>query len=170
MLDVRLVANDPKRQEEGTGQEREAGAPPKEAIQAMIVRAVITVLCGVGLYTSLFMLDKYGRAARGELREPSVVQSPRAHLLGIPNTLLGALYYPLLAIGIWLLPWPWAAVLLVAALAAALMSAFLAYSLLFITRSSCPYCWASHVANWALLVLCIHLFAADILSMGGRFW
>ena len=60
----------------------------------MIVRVVITVLCGVGLYTSLFMLRKSIRAARGEIRGPSVVKTPRAHLFGVPNSLLGSLYYP----------------------------------------------------------------------------
>jgi hypothetical protein len=28
----------------------------------------------------------------------------------------------------------------------------LAYSLLFVTRMPCVYCWTSHVVNWALAV------------------
>jgi uncharacterized membrane protein len=131
----------------------------------MIVRAVITVLCGVGLYTSLFMLAKSRRAARGELRGPSVVTTPRAQLFGVPNALLGALYYPILAIAVWFAASPLAALaLLLAAFAAAAVSAVLAYSLLFVTRRGCPYCWASHVTNWALLTLCGWLFVPDILS------
>lgn len=125
----------------------------------MIVRVVITVLCGVGLYTSLFMLRKSIRAARGEIRGPSVVKSPRAHLFGVPNSLLGSLYYPAVAVTVWLVRSPLAAVvLLLVVLSAAATSAVLAYSLLFITRRECPFCWTSHAINWALLVLYGWLF------------
>jgi uncharacterized membrane protein len=132
----------------------------------MLVRAIITVLCGVGLYASLFMLAKTRRHERGQLSEPSVVQTPRARLYGgVPNALLGAIYYPVLAVAIWLIRRPpLTLVVLAAALVAALTSLVLAYSLLFVTRRPCPYCWASHVVNWALLVLCSWLFAPAILS------
>ena len=61
-------------------------------------KAVITLLCGVGLYASLFMLAKTRRAERGELAEASVVQTPRARLYGgASNALLGAVYYPAVA-------------------------------------------------------------------------
>src|SRR5580692_3223355 len=125
----------------------------------MIVRVVITVLCGVGLYTSLFMLRKSIRAARGEIRGPSVVKSPRAHLFGVPNSLLGSLYYPAVAVTAWLVRSPLAAVvLLLVVLAAAATSVVLAYSLLFITRRECPFCWTSHAINWTLLALYGWLF------------
>jgi uncharacterized membrane protein len=125
----------------------------------MIVRAVITVLCGVGLYTSLFMLRKSIRAARGEIRGPSVVKSPRAHLFGVPNSLLGSLYYPAVAVTVWLVRSPLAAVvLLLVVLSAAATSVVLAYSLLFITRRECPFCWTSHAINWTLLALYGWLF------------
>jgi uncharacterized membrane protein len=125
----------------------------------MIVRVVITVLCGVGLYTSLFMLRKSIRAARGEIRGPSVVKSPRAHLFGVPNSLLGSLYYPAVAVTVWLVRSPLAAVvLLLVVLSAAATSVVLAYSLLFITRRECPFCWTSHAINWTLLALYGWLF------------
>jgi uncharacterized membrane protein len=121
----------------------------------MLVRGIITVLCGVGLYTSLFMLAKSRRAARGELPGPSVVKTPRAHLYGVPNALLGAIYNPALAAAIWLVH---GRVALLAVLAgvlfAALTSAVLAYSLLFVTRRQCPYCWTAHAVNWSILLLC----------------
>ena len=82
-------------------QQREGGAPAKKMLQAMVIRVVITLLCGVGLYASLFMLNKSRRAARGELTGPSVVKTPRAHLFGVPNSLLGALYYTALAVAVW---------------------------------------------------------------------
>jgi hypothetical protein len=40
-----------------------------------------------------------------------------------------------------------------AALIAALTSAVLGYSLLFVTRRACPYCWTGHGVNGALLIL-----------------
>jgi uncharacterized membrane protein len=118
----------------------------------MALRAIVTVLCGVGLYASVIMLRKAGAAARGTLIEPSVVQTPRARLFGgVPNALIGAFYYPALAIAIWLASSRADfTVLLAAASAAAAVSAVLAYSLLFVTRMPCIYCWTSHVVNWSL--------------------
>lgn len=133
----------------------------------MVVRAVITVLSGVALYASLFMLNKSRRAARGEVKGPSVVKTPRAHLFGVPNSLLGSLYYPSLAVAVWLVHGPVAEIVLLAAvLAAAATSLYLAYSLIYLTRRECPYCWASHVVNWCLLALCGWLFLPDVLNRG----
>ena len=127
----------------------------------MVLRIAITLLCGVGLYIAIFMLNKAQRAARGLLSEPSVVETPRARLLGPNNSLLGTLFYPVLAVLVWA-AWAtgWMPVLdlalIVAALAAA-MSAVLAYSLLFITKMPCPFCWTAHVTNWLLLMLVLAL-------------
>jgi uncharacterized membrane protein len=133
----------------------------------MAIRAIITLLCGVGLYASLFMLNKSRRAARGELEGPSVVESPRAHLFGVPNSLLGAIYYPAVVLGVWFLQERVAeALLLSAVLLAAATSLALAYSLLFVTRRPCPYCWASHIVDWALVPLCGWIFLPGILSRG----
>jgi uncharacterized membrane protein len=126
----------------------------------MALRAIITILCGVGLYASLFMLRKGTAAARGELTEPSVVQTPRARLFGgVPNALFGALYYPALALAIWLpLSHRALALLLVPVLAAAATSVALAYSLLFVTRMPCKFCWTSHAINWSLAVCTAFVF------------
>lgn len=133
----------------------------------MVIRGVITLLCGVALYTSLFMLDKTRRAARGEVAGPSVVKTPRAHLFGVPNSLLGSLYYPAVAVAVWLVRGPAAEIVLLAAmLAAAATSLYLAYSLLYVTRRSCPYCWTAHAVNWLLLLLGCGLFLPDILNRG----
>ncbi len=128
----------------------------------MALRAIITMLCGVGLYASLFMLRKGTAASRGELIEPSVVQTPRARLLGgVPNALFGAAYYPALAIAIWFAHSHLALVLLlVPVLAAAAVSVVLAYSLLFVTRMPCKFCWTSHAVNW-MLALFVALLAAQ---------
>jgi uncharacterized membrane protein len=108
----------------------------------------------VGLYASLFMLRKTQRAQRGGLDEPSVVTEPHARLFGgIPNALIGSVYYPSLAAAVWIgqtlaVPrWP----IVFAVVAAAATSAFLAYSLVFVTKRECRYCWTSHLVNALLL-------------------
>ena len=121
----------------------------------MLLRIVITVLCGVGLYASLFMLAKTRRAELGLLEEPSVVQRPAARLYGgVPNALLGCIYYPALAIAVCFGGGQIVSliVLIIAGFAAA-TSAVLAYSLLFITKRPCPYCWTSHAVNWILVTI-----------------
>ncbi|HTX59160.1 MAG TPA: vitamin K epoxide reductase family protein [Verrucomicrobiae bacterium] len=132
---------------------------------------MITVLCGVGLYASLFMLAKTRRAEQGRLLEASVVQTPRARLYGVSNALLGAVYYPAVALGIWLLRAPWALVsLLIIVGFAALTSLVLAYSLLFVTRRPCPYCWTAHAINWSLAALCFCLIKNIILFGASNSW
>lgn len=137
-----------------------------------ILEVAITVLCGVGLYASLFMLAKTRRAERGLLAEPSVVQSPRARLYGgVSNAAVGAIYYLALAVAVWLVRSPaGAAVVLVAVGFAAITSVVLAYSLLFVTRRSCPYCWMGHAINWSLAILTPWLVKSIILSATTVFW
>lgn len=124
----------------------------------LALRIGIITLCVVGLYVSYFMLRKYVMAARGELEGPSVVMSPRAKLGRVPNAQSGLLYYSLmLAVTPFLSPAHplvmYAA--LAGAVAASLTSLYLAYSLLFVTRMSCGYCWVGHAVNWSLLALMI---------------
>jgi uncharacterized membrane protein len=119
----------------------------------LLLNSCITALCATGAYASVFMLRKTVVAARGGLREPSIVQTPRARLFaGLPNALFGCAYYLALATVVWCCPTPaarWAA--LAAAIAAGVTSLYLAYTLTFVTRHSCPYCWTAHVVNWLLL-------------------
>ena len=123
----------------------------------MPVAVVVTMLCGVGLYASIFMLRKTIRADRGLLDEPSVVETPRARLFGgIPNAALGIPYYLIAGAGVWFgSPHALALLLALAAFAAAVTSVILAYSLLYVTRMSCTYCWTSHAVNWILAVMLI---------------
>jgi uncharacterized membrane protein len=123
----------------------------------MIIRLTMLVLCGIGLYASAFMARKAGRAARGELTEASVVQTPAARAVGgVQNAAIGLVYYAAFILTLPFLQVPlvwWLA--LGAAAAAAAFSAYLAYSLLFVTRMPCKFCWTGHVTNWALLALAI---------------
>jgi len=119
----------------------------------LALKIIITVLCALGLYASVFMFRKARLAEAGGLEEPSVVQQPAARLFaGLPNSLFGLFYYLALGIFIWLAPQLCAALLAAAALAA-LTSVYLAYSLLFRTRMPCPFCWTSHAINWTLVLL-----------------
>ena len=124
----------------------------------MNVHVTVVLLCAVGLYASAFMWLKARRDSRGQLAEPSVVQSGRARTFGgTPNAAIGFAYYAALAIATFLFAVPaiwWLA--LTAAAGAAAFSVYLAYSLLFVTRMPCVYCWASHAVNWALLALVLY--------------
>ncbi len=74
-------------------------------------------------------------------------RTPRAALLGVPNALLAAAFYPLLALGLttgWGLP-----ILLGGASLALAMSVFLAWGLLR-RNLECRICWAGHWANFAI--------------------
>lgn len=137
-----------------------------------ILEVAITLLCGVGLYASLFMLGKGRRADRGQLAEPSVVQTPRARLYGgVPNAALGVAYYIALATAVWLVRSTAGAIVVLLAVAfAAITSLVLAYSLLFVTKRACAYCWTSHAVNWLLALLAPTLFKTIILSFVLYFW
>jgi uncharacterized membrane protein len=123
----------------------------------MPVAVIVTILCAVGLYASVFMLRKTIRAGRGALAEASVVETPRARLFGgIPNAAFGIPYYLLAGIGVWIQePRALAFAVAFASVLAAATSVFLAYSLLYVTRMPCKYCWTSHAINWILAVLLI---------------
>jgi uncharacterized membrane protein len=117
--------------------------------------ALVVVLAAVGLYVSAHMQAKSAAAARGEIRGASVVKTRRAHLFGhVPNSVFGLAYYLCAAIAAFFQTVAWVHVLtLIAAAFAAATSLYLAYSLLFVTRRPCAYCWTAHAVNWALLAV-----------------
>ena len=127
------------------------------------LRPVVALLCCLGVFASEHMYRKSLRAERGELAEPSIVEEAHARLFfGQPNALFGSLYFPLLLLGVLLygqleprgsvsaIVTRW---FVLAALALATgTSIFLAYSLVFITKRECPFCWAGHFVNLLLLI------------------
>lgn len=121
------------------------------------MRFVVLALCLVGLYVAVHMQRKAMLARRGGFDEPSVVQTPRARVIGsTPNSAFGIAYYALLAIATFFFSMPSVeTIALIAAMLAAAMSVYLAYSLLFVTKMPCAYCWTGHVVNWALLVVLV---------------
>jgi uncharacterized membrane protein len=91
----------------------------------------------------------------------TVVQTPYARVFGVPNSLLGILFY----IGVvgWTLAGrhvaaPWLVWALIAANAVAVALGFyLIYTLRRILHTDCPLCYTAHAINAALLVLLILL-------------
>lgn len=74
-------------------------------------------------------------------------RSPRAALLGVPNSALGLVLYALLATGL-ILNWP-PLLLFVMTVPALAMSIFLGASLI-VNKRQCRICWAGHLANAVL--------------------
>jgi uncharacterized membrane protein len=77
-------------------------------------------------------------------------RSPRAALLGVPNSALGLVLYALLATGL-ILNWP-PLLLFVMTVPALAMSIFLGASLI-VNKRQCRICWAGHLANAVLFGL-----------------
>lgn len=92
----------------------------------------------------------------GEETCGTVVDSPRARLFGVPNSVLGQVWYLALLIGvptgIASMP-PWSGLYLMAAALTVVAGAYLTYSLLFVTRVPCRLCFTSHALNLAIFVL-----------------
>lgn len=120
-----------------------------------ILHALVIVCCALGLWVSVRMHDKSEADRRGELREASVVQSPRARLFGgVDNAMIGLVYYPAVALAsLFLSDAPVRIATLIAAAAAAVVSVFLMHSLLYITKMKCTNCWIGHAMNMFLFVM-----------------
>jgi uncharacterized membrane protein len=89
----------------------------------------------------------------------AVVQAPYARVFGLPNSLLGLVFY--VAVAGWVLTGGiagarWLAWALVAANAVAVTLGFyLIYALRRILHTDCPLCYTAHAINAALLVLLV---------------
>lgn len=122
-----------------------------------VLHIAVMVLCVVGLVGAIYMWNKSSLAKAGKLDEPSVVQTDRANLIGgVPNAAYGTFFYLALFVASFFFAHRWVLVAsLVATALAAMMSVYLAYSLLFKTRQNCPICWTGHAVNWSLTLLLI---------------
>ena len=94
----------------------------------------------------------------GEATCASIVFTPRARVFGVPNSLLGQIYYVALAAaaggGLLAAPLPYR-LLVVASGVTVLLGVYLSYSLLFVTRVPCVLCFTSHAINGVLFVLLV---------------
>ena len=146
------------------------------------MRGLGIVLAVIGLYiAAFFTLVYYGvldagtrlmpRVCRLEERTCQTVLSSRsARVFGVPNSLLGILYYGTVIVllstgwinapsGMWIslrgvaYGVDLSVVVVIVAWFTVALGAFLAYSLFFIIKIPCPLCLAAHTINLALAVL-----------------
>jgi uncharacterized membrane protein len=146
-----------------------------------MLRAAVVVLSLAGLADALyFTFAYYGRVrksrwvpavlcARAGSSCVTVVQTPYGSVFGVPNSLLGIIYYALLIL--------WAAagqsvsfgfhlgmtsysitfsnLLIAGSSATVALGFYLIFALRRILHTDCPFCYAAHVINLILLVLLI---------------
>jgi len=144
------------------------------------LRLSIVLLSLMGLADALyFTLAYYGRirkarwvpemlCAREDSRCVTVLRTPYARVFGVPNSLLGIVYYVLLMV--WLLFVPRHAIflghvwmpfetlgimLLGASLCTVVLGFYLIYALRRVLHTDCPLCYAAHAINLILFALLI---------------
>jgi uncharacterized membrane protein len=145
-----------------------------------MLRLSIVLLSLGGLADALyFTLAYYGRIRKARwvpeilcAREDSscvtIVRTPYARVFGVPNSLLGIVYYVLLIVWIALVPrhavllgrvlTPFetlGVLLLGASLCSVVLGFYLIYALRRILHTHCPLCYAAHVINIVLFALLI---------------
>ncbi len=126
-----------------------------------MLTAVITVLSAAGLWISIYFTGVYYKWFHPDvvwvpqvcqLEEKSclkVLDTPRAKIFGVPNSLFGIFVYAYLMLGSHFFP-PLAGFLLLGA--AMIRSVFLAYSLIFVTKIPCKLCFTAHGINLVLFL------------------
>ena len=153
-------------------------------MQQTILRILVSALALAGLADALyFTLAYYGRVRKARwvpevlcAREDSscvtVVKTPYGRVFGVPNSLLGIVYYAGTIAGAaegwgfgvnWEFHWagraiPWGlGVMTLAAAATVLLGIYLIYALRRKLHVHCPLCYTAHAINAALLVLLVML-------------
>ncbi len=143
-------------------------------VDLAMVLGLAAVLAVVGLGISVYMTLAYYRRfrqghgvacpVRGACA--SVLETEQARVFGVPNSLLGILFYAgtlgclagRQATG----RTEWIAAAFAGAVLATGFGVALAYALLFRLRLSCPLCWTSHAINALLVVLFGMLLRAGV--------
>ena len=122
----------------------------------------VLALAGLGLWISVYFTGVYYRWFRPDvfwiprvcrLEEKTcltVLETPRAKLFGAPNSAFGIGLYLYVIANFWLFP-RWTGLVLIALALA--RSAYLAYSLLFVTKVPCVLCFTSHAVNLGLFLI-----------------
>jgi uncharacterized membrane protein len=134
----------------------------------MEARILIAALSAVGLYVSIYFTLVYYGIIQAEnsimpafcsMKEHTcqlVLNSRFARVFGVPNSLLGVIYYALILVLLFanLVFVPvFLNTLVVVAWFNVALGIYLAYSLFFIIKTPCPLCLASHAINFALALL-----------------
>lgn len=155
--------------------------PVTQTLEAQMIRATIVVLALAGLADALyFTFAYYGRVRQSRWVPPvlcaregsscvAVVRTPYGSVFGIPNSLLGILYYGLLLlwavagqsasltfrIGMTSFSITFTDLLIAAASVTVALGFYLVFALRRILHTDCPLCYASHGINLLLLVLLV---------------
>ena len=131
---------------------------------------VILILSIIGLWISVYFTGVYYKWFQPnvfwmpqicQLKESScmmIVDTPRAKIFGIPNSVFGIGLYSYLILSIFVYLPPVIAILLLGF--AVIRSIYLAYSLIFVTKIPCPLCFTSHVINIILLLLVLKNYSS----------
>ncbi len=153
------------------------------------VQYVAIAIAAIGLYiAAYFTLVYYGLIAANTKLMPKVCQleertcqtvltTKYARLFGVPNSLLGVVYYAtvilllstdwidapggIAILGVWLELW---FLVMIAAWFTVLVGFVLVYSLFFIIRIPCPLCLAGHAFNLTLAIIFTFLCADRLLD------
>lgn len=148
-------------------------------LESLALRASVVVLALAGLVDALyFTFAYYGRIRKARwvpeilcAKEGSscvtVVQTPYARVFGVPNSLLGIIYYIFLIAWATVGFWPWLTLsngaefllrmpIFVSAVTV-ILGSYLIYALRRKLHTDCPMCYAAHAINASLLVLLIWL-------------
>ena len=92
----------------------------------------------------------------GEQTCSRVIHSPRARVFGLPNSLLGQLFYLAILAAVFadlLFPKPYIWLFLSASFFTVALGIFLSYSLLYLTRIRCVLCFTSHAINGIIFLI-----------------
>lgn len=137
-----------------------------------MIRVVIVFISLVGLLISTYFTAVSYRWIRpderwiprfcrlGEKTCASIVFTPRARVFGLPNSVLGQIYYLALMVAApagLLQRGEFYTLFFAASTLTVLLGIYLSYSLLFITKVPCKLCFTSHGINLALLLILIAL-------------
>ncbi len=132
-----------------------------------VIETLVSVLAVVGLLISSYFTAVAYRWMRPDAQWippvcrmeeqtcASIVFTPQARVFGVPNSVLGQLFYVALLLGAWRgwLDGPFGDAYLVVSGVTVLLAVYLSYSLLFVIRVRCALCFASHGINLAIFAL-----------------
>ena len=106
----------------------------------------------------------------GEKTCATIVFTPRARVFGMPNSVLGQVFYVLLLAGVaggFLYSPPAYYAYLMASLVTVGLGIFLTYSLLFVTRVLCILCFTTHGINFIIFLILVLGRTGSMTSISG---
>lgn len=133
-----------------------------EALRVGIVLLSFAGVCLAGRFTWAFYASAARRRRNTEVppsRCLNVLEAPQAAVWGVPNALLGLVWYGLILLWtLWPAPlaawhWTWRAALITGAWTAVGFGVYLTHALLVVLRLPCRLCLLSHAINGALALL-----------------